>query len=57
MDDTFAHPLKVFRNFLRGPRTESAMAPELPVLYKARRSEIPPAVKEVRVALEPIGHR
>lgn len=57
VDDTFAHPLKAFRNFLRGPRTEGAMAPELPVLYKARGGETPSAVKEVRVALEEISHR
>ncbi len=33
VDDTFTSPLKAFKVFLKGPRTEGEMAPELPVLY------------------------
>jgi len=33
VDDTFAHPLKALKVFLRGPRVEGPMAPELPFLY------------------------
>ncbi|MCZ6576874.1 MAG: adenosyl-hopene transferase HpnH [Acidiferrobacterales bacterium] len=33
VNDTFAHPLKALKVFLRGPRTEGPMAPELPVTY------------------------
>lgn len=34
VDDTFNHPLKALKIFLKGPRTEGTMAPELPVLYE-----------------------
>lgn len=33
VDDTFTSPLKALKVFLKGPRTEGDMAPELPVLY------------------------
>lgn len=33
VNDTFAHPIKAMITAMRGPRTEGAMAPELPVLY------------------------
>lgn len=33
VNDTFSHPLKALRVFLRGPRTEGPMAPDPPVLY------------------------
>jgi len=33
VDDTFAHPLKAFRTFLRGPKTDGLMAPEVPIEY------------------------
>jgi hopanoid biosynthesis associated radical SAM protein HpnH len=33
VNDTFAHPLKALKVYLRGPRTEGPMAPELPVRY------------------------
>lgn len=33
VNDTFAHPLKALRVYLRGPRTDGPMAPELPVRY------------------------
>jgi len=32
--DTIAHPLRALSVFLRGPKTEGAMAPELSVIYK-----------------------
>lgn len=34
IEDTFAHPLKALKVMLKGPRTEGAMAAELPVLYR-----------------------
>ncbi|MDB6144176.1 MAG: MoaA, NifB, PqqE, radical superfamily protein [Pseudomonas sp.] len=34
VNDTFAHPLKAMGVALFGPRTDGAMAPALPVLYK-----------------------
>ncbi|MGR8918755.1 MAG: adenosyl-hopene transferase HpnH [Gammaproteobacteria bacterium] len=34
VDDTFTNPLKAFKVFLRGPRTEGEMAPEVPFLYE-----------------------
>jgi hopanoid biosynthesis associated radical SAM protein HpnH len=36
VNDTFAHPLKAARVATFGPRTEGAMAPDLPVLYGER---------------------
>jgi hopanoid biosynthesis associated radical SAM protein HpnH len=36
VNDTFAHPLKALRVALFGPRTEGAMAPDLPVMYGDR---------------------
>ncbi len=36
VDDTFAHPLKAARVATFGPRTDGAMAPDLPVLYGDR---------------------
>ena len=33
VDDTFNSPLKAFKVFLKGPKTEGEMAPELPVMY------------------------
>jgi hopanoid biosynthesis associated radical SAM protein HpnH len=36
VSDTFAHPLKAARVATFGPRTDGAMAPELPVLYGDR---------------------
>jgi len=33
VNDTVAHPLKALTVFLRGPRTDGPMAPELPTLY------------------------
>lgn len=44
VNDTFAHPLKALKVFLRGPRTEGPMAPELPVRYPdppPRRAAVP----------------
>ncbi len=47
VDDTFRHPLKALKVFLKGPRTEGPMAPELPVVYRD-----PPAP-----AAAPLGER
>ncbi|RMF99333.1 MAG: adenosyl-hopene transferase HpnH [Gammaproteobacteria bacterium] len=49
VDDTFAHPLKALRTWLRGPRLDGPMAPELPVV------EAPPSGVEVPV--DEIGRR
>ncbi|MER3546862.1 MAG: hopanoid biosynthesis associated radical SAM protein HpnH [Rhodanobacteraceae bacterium] len=54
VDDTFAHPLKAFVAFMRGPRTRGEMAPELPVLYSR---EGPARVGEIRIPVQDIGHR
>ncbi|MGR6034551.1 MAG: adenosyl-hopene transferase HpnH [Candidatus Nitrosoglobus sp.] len=40
VNDTLANPLKAFKVFLRGPRLEGPLAPELPINYP----EKPPAV-------------
>jgi len=34
VDDSFAHPLKALKVHLRGPKTEGAMAEELPITYE-----------------------
>ncbi len=31
--DTFAHPLKALKVFMRGPKTSGTMAPDLPIVY------------------------
>ncbi|MGH8307298.1 MAG: adenosyl-hopene transferase HpnH [Gammaproteobacteria bacterium] len=54
-DDTFAHPLKAFATFLRGPRTDGPMAPDMPVLYDDR-THRPIAANEVRIPVNQIGH-
>ncbi|MGH8494906.1 MAG: adenosyl-hopene transferase HpnH [Gammaproteobacteria bacterium] len=36
VDDTVAHPLKALGAWLRGPRVEGDMAPEVPILYTDR---------------------
>jgi len=33
VNDTVSHPLRALRVYLRGPRTDGPMAPELPILY------------------------
>ena len=38
VNDTINHPLKAVRVFLRGPRTEGAFAPELPITYSVPRT-------------------
>jgi hopanoid biosynthesis associated radical SAM protein HpnH len=35
VNDTIDHPLKALRVFLRGPKTDGAFAPELPINYSA----------------------
>jgi hopanoid biosynthesis associated radical SAM protein HpnH len=57
VEDTFAHPLKALMQHLRGPRTEGAMAPELPMLYGPDQRRAQFAVHEVRVALDEISRR
>lgn len=34
VNDTFSHPLKALKVFLKGPKTEGPMAPELPIYYE-----------------------
>ncbi|MFJ3486942.1 adenosyl-hopene transferase HpnH [Pseudomonas sp. NPDC090202] len=48
VNDTFAHPLKALGVALFGPRTDGAMAPELPILY-------PPRAETRRIPLHAIG--
>ncbi|MGH8282379.1 MAG: adenosyl-hopene transferase HpnH [Gammaproteobacteria bacterium] len=54
-NDTFAHPLKAFAAFLRGPRTDGPMAPDMPVLYGDRTRGLD-APNEVRIPVSQIGH-
>ncbi len=35
VEDTFAHPIKALLVYLRGPRTDGPMAPEVPITYDA----------------------
>ena len=35
VNDTFSHPLKALRVFLRGPRTHGPLAPEVPIVYSS----------------------
>ena len=46
VDDTFRHPLKALKVFLKGPRTEGPMAPELPVRYNDDHLSQPQLVTE-----------
>ncbi len=46
VDDTFRHPLKALQVFLKGPRTEGPMAPELPVRYSDDHLAKPQLVSE-----------
>lgn len=48
VDDTFHSPLKALKVFLKGPRTEGPMAPELPVLYEDEPAPRPKLVAEVK---------
>lgn len=48
VDDTFNSPLKALRVFLKGPRTDGEMAPELPVLYDDEEVAKPKLVAEVK---------
>ncbi len=40
VNDTFSHPLKALKVFLRGPKTEGPMAPELPITYSKSQQEL-----------------
>ena len=46
VDDTFTSPLKALKVFLKGPRTEGDMAPELPILYDDEEVAKPKLVAE-----------
>lgn len=50
VDDTFHSPLKALKVFLKGPRTEGPMAPELPVMYEDEPAPKPKLVAEVKNA-------
>lgn len=50
VDDTFHSPLKALKVFLKGPRTEGPMAPELPVLYEDEPAPKPKLVAEIKNA-------
>jgi len=53
VDDTFAHPIKAFRTFLRGPKTDGLMAPDVPIEYD--RAKHPAAA--IAVPVESIQRR
>ena len=50
VNDTFAHPLKALRVFLRGPQTEGPMAPDPPTLYRDREPLVIPVAIPLRRA-------
>ncbi len=58
VNDTFAHPLKAFKTFLRGPKTDGPMAQELPIRYDqqtAREANMP---SEIRLSTQiPVRER
>ncbi|MBA2409617.1 MAG: adenosyl-hopene transferase HpnH [Gammaproteobacteria bacterium] len=59
VSDTFTHPLQALQTFMFGPRTEGAMAPELPISY----AESPVSYAQssvadgIRIPIEQIGSR
>lgn len=55
VNDTFAHPFKALKVWLRGPRTDGPMAPDLPVTYdreKYLNADLPGGIRIVRRADE-----
>lgn len=50
VNDTFSNPLKALKVFLRGPRTDGAMAPEVPFFYKDDTTTTPLLVAETETA-------
>ncbi len=50
VNDTFRHPLKALKVFLRGPRTDGDMAPEVPFLYDDETTTKPRLVAETEPA-------
>ena len=48
VNDTFRNPLKAFKVFLRGPRIEGPMAPEVPFLYDDEPTSRPQLVAEIK---------
>ncbi|MBA2491961.1 MAG: adenosyl-hopene transferase HpnH [Gammaproteobacteria bacterium] len=52
VSDTFTHPLRALQTFMFGPRTEGAMAPELPVGYAESN-----VADGIRIPIEEIGSR
>ena len=52
VNDTFTHPLKALKVFLRGPETEKPMAPEVPFHYDDEPANIPP----MRIRPEPASN-
>lgn len=52
VEDTFAHPLKALKVWWRGPRTQGAMAPELPVVYDREAMTAANMPSEVRLSAD-----
>ena len=50
VNDTFSNPLKALKVFLRGPRTDGEMAPEVPFFYKDDTTTTPRLVAETETA-------
>ncbi len=48
VNDTFRNPLKAFKVFLRGPRIDGPMAPEVPFLYDDEPASRPQLVAEIK---------
>ncbi len=54
VEDTFSHPIKALRAFIRGPDTESPMAPELPILYTRADASLEPGTNDERIPVNQI---
>ena len=48
VNDTVNNPLKALGVFLKGPKTDGEMAPELPTLYKEGETSKPELVAETK---------
>jgi hopanoid biosynthesis associated radical SAM protein HpnH len=50
VNDTVSNPLKALGVFLKGPKTDGKMAPELPTLYKEEEISKPELISETKAA-------
>ncbi|MEQ8231921.1 MAG: adenosyl-hopene transferase HpnH [Gammaproteobacteria bacterium] len=57
VNDTFRNPLKALKVFLRGPRTDGAMAPEVPFLYEDEPAPRPQLVHDGKETTRSCGKK